>query len=176
MADSSGRTTANLFTHTQDSYRNAKKVFEESLQKFNQCIDDANKLTNQGSAAAFLDILRRLDTNRVVHALDPVLQDMSNIVHCKFSQPFFQKSANQAKDEIMEKVLEWLSPSDMSKMHQDIKGKRTDNTGTWFLDSEEFTRWANGEGSTLLFCPGKGSYLFIVLISFTAGAGKSVLT
>jgi hypothetical protein len=64
------------------------------------------------------------------------------------------------KDARIETALEWLSPGDISNADYDIRQKATDETGAWFLTSTEFTQWAKGEGSTVLFCPGKGIRLF----------------
>jgi Cdc6-like AAA superfamily ATPase len=58
----------------------------------------------------------------------------------------------------LESTIQWLSPSDYSLQQMDLVSKRTKNTGTWFLESDEFRGWRNGPGQTLLCrgIPGTG--------------------
>ncbi|KAH6973714.1 hypothetical protein BKA56DRAFT_676379 [Ilyonectria sp. MPI-CAGE-AT-0026] len=60
-------------------------------------------------------------------------------------------------------VLEWLTPINYGPQQSDYLGKRQPGTGRWFLDSTEFTTWAETAQQTL-FCPG------------IPGAGKTILT
>ena len=59
-------------------------------------------------------------------------------------------------------VNDWLSPLDFSFKQQDTYNSHEDGTGSWFLKSDEFIKWRDGDGSTL-WCPG------------LPGAGKTVL-
>ncbi|KAH8911813.1 ankyrin [Coniochaeta sp. PMI_546] len=60
-------------------------------------------------------------------------------------------------------VLEWLSRADYGGKQSDSYHLRQPGTGSWLLDSPEFTKWKENRGETL-FCPGM------------PGAGKTVLT
>ena len=63
-------------------------------------------------------------------------------------------------------ILEWLSPLEPRLRHQDVRTRRLDSVGDWFLQKEKFINWRDGEdGSTMstLFCSG------------APGAGKTYL-
>ena len=56
-------------------------------------------------------------------------------------------------------ILAWLSPLDPRLRHQDIRDRRVENVGEWFLQTEEFKSWyAGSEGGKsdmgVLFCYG----------------------
>jgi hypothetical protein len=53
------------------------------------------------------------------------------------------------------KILNWLSGSSYDKRHMELRKSRVANSGTWFLNSEEFKRWAYGTGPGCLLCIGK---------------------
>jgi len=38
-------------------------------------------------------------------------------------------------------LLKWLSPLEPELRHQDIRERRVDNVGEWFLQTEEFRSW-----------------------------------
>ena len=64
-------------------------------------------------------------------------------------------------------ILEWLSPLEPRLRHQDVRTRRLDGLGDWFLQIEDFVNWCDGEdGSSMatLFCSG------------APGAGKTYLT
>ncbi|KAJ7154132.1 hypothetical protein C8R46DRAFT_837734, partial [Mycena filopes] len=60
------------------------------------------------------------------------------------------------------KIIEWLSPINFFKQHQDISITCQEGTGTWFLKHPQFRKWKEGLGKTL-WCHG------------IPGAGKTVL-
>jgi hypothetical protein len=60
-------------------------------------------------------------------------------------------------------VLEWFSETDYGGKQSDSYDLRHPGTGSWLLDSTEFTQWKGNRGETL-FCPGM------------PGAGKTILT
>ena len=54
-------------------------------------------------------------------------------------------------------IREWLSPLKPHQRHQDVRAKRLDGVGDWFLDTSEFQKWSKaGDGSLerVLFCSG----------------------
>ena len=64
-------------------------------------------------------------------------------------------------------ILKWLSPLEPRLRHQDVRTRRLDGLGDWFLRGDEFINWRDGEDrSTMstLFCSG------------APGAGKTYLT
>jgi len=64
------------------------------------------------------------------------------------------------------KILNWLSPLQPRTRHNDVRGRRQDGLGEWFLQSDEFLRWRDGKGESgkaTLFCSGN------------PGVGKSFL-
>ena len=55
------------------------------------------------------------------------------------------------------KLLNWLSPLQPRVRHNDARGRRQDGIGEWFLQTDEFLRWRDGEGEFgkgTLFCSG----------------------
>ena len=43
-------------------------------------------------------------------------------------------------------ILAWLSPLDPKLRHQDIRDRRVEDVGEWFLQTEEFRSWNAGGG------------------------------
>ncbi|KAL1906533.1 hypothetical protein Sste5344_007701 [Sporothrix stenoceras] len=60
-------------------------------------------------------------------------------------------------------ILNWLTPIDYATQQNDFLNRRQTGTGTWLLDSAEFTGWVESRVQTL-FCSG------------IPGAGKTILT
>ena len=55
------------------------------------------------------------------------------------------------------KVLNWLSPLQPHARHNYVRARRQDGLGEWFLQTDEFLRWRDGEGESgraTLFCSG----------------------
>ena len=55
------------------------------------------------------------------------------------------------------KLLNWLSPLQPRVRHNDVRGRREDGIGEWFLQTDEFRRWRDGKGEfdkATLFCSG----------------------
>jgi len=53
--------------------------------------------------------------------------------------------------------LNWLSPLQPRARHNDIRARRQDGLGEWFLKADEFVKWRDGKGEsgkTTLFCSG----------------------
>ncbi|KAK6514615.1 hypothetical protein TWF281_004813 [Arthrobotrys megalospora] len=65
-------------------------------------------------------------------------------------------------EETRRKILHWISPIDYTQRIDRVLSGSSKGVGKWFLDSEGFRRWLNGEEKTL-FCTG------------AAGAGKSTI-
>ena len=64
-------------------------------------------------------------------------------------------------------ILEWLSPLEPRLRHQDVRTRRLDGLGDWFLRKDEFINWRDGQDGSImstLFCSG------------APGAGKTYLT
>ena len=57
------------------------------------------------------------------------------------------------------KILEWLSVGPFDLRHEELRQVRAENSGRWFLESEEFTKWATGRGPSCLLCTGIRSTL-----------------
>ncbi|KAI9878652.1 MAG: hypothetical protein M1830_000323 [Pleopsidium flavum] len=71
----------------------------------------------------------------------------------------------QLKDEDAQKVLEWLSSSNMHQKQQDIYSRRQNNTGEWLLKEVTFVEWLTTDSShPTLWCPGN------------PGSGKTVMS
>jgi hypothetical protein len=70
----------------------------------------------------------------------------------------------------IEKILPWISPLEPQKRHYDIRQKRLEGTGGWFLQQSEFQQWIDGDSPKQN--SGTGS---ILTCSGIPGAGKSVI-
>jgi hypothetical protein len=63
---------------------------------------------------------------------------------------------------VLEKIIQWISPLENQKRHQDICLKRLANTGDWFIEPATFQKWRDSEGpeaKKILCCyaiPGAG--------------------
>jgi len=54
-------------------------------------------------------------------------------------------------------ILQWLSPLDPQKRHQDVRTKRLAGLGNWVLETSEFRRWRGEEDGCVdqvLWCYG----------------------
>jgi len=63
-------------------------------------------------------------------------------------------SYNTILDDKRAAILEWLSPLESQKRHQDLRTSRLGGVGDWVLQTEEFAKWRDGKGSRVLFCYG----------------------
>jgi hypothetical protein len=52
------------------------------------------------------------------------------------------------------KILDWLSPANFSSRQEGLRNMRVDNSGKWFLDTEQFKSWFEGNGANCLLCAG----------------------
>ncbi|KAK6516458.1 hypothetical protein TWF506_006364 [Arthrobotrys conoides] len=62
----------------------------------------------------------------------------------------------------LDKIKDWLLPPDFSTSQMIASDKRSENTGSWFVESEEFQQW-------------QGSPCSLLWVSGGAGRGKTVL-
>src|SRR5207237_7618718 len=54
-------------------------------------------------------------------------------------------------------IMQWLSPLDPRRRHQDVRIERLDGVGNWLLETREFREWRsrkNGADKAVLFCYG----------------------
>ena len=54
-------------------------------------------------------------------------------------------------------IMQWLSPLDPRRRHQDVRADRLDGVGNWLLQTKEFREWKSDEGGAdkaVLFCCG----------------------
>jgi len=59
-------------------------------------------------------------------------------------------------DENLE-IMEWLSPLDPRRRHQDVRTRRLDGVGSWLLETNEFQEWRGNEcgaDKAVFFCHG----------------------
>lgn len=57
-------------------------------------------------------------------------------------------------DPLRKKILDWLSPLSFKDKQADVFSKRRPGTGSWFLDTDKFQSWSQGEKGSTLLCPG----------------------
>ena len=54
-------------------------------------------------------------------------------------------------------IMQWLSPLDPRRRHQDVRADRVNGVGNWFLETNEFWEWRSNESGAdkaVLFCCG----------------------
>ena len=52
-------------------------------------------------------------------------------------------------------ILRWLSPLEPRTRHEDVRTRRQDGLGSWFLQTDDFIRWSEDKSSkATLFCSG----------------------
>jgi len=54
-------------------------------------------------------------------------------------------------------ILQWLSPLEPQKRHQDVRADRFGGVGNWVLETSEFRKWRDAEDGYIepvLFCCG----------------------
>ncbi|KAF8244829.1 ankyrin, partial [Wilcoxina mikolae CBS 423.85] len=73
----------------------------------------------------------------------------------------------KSKDQELEEFLQWLSPLEPMKRHQDIRAHRVHTTGGWLLETSQFRAWHDG---TL---QGSGH---VIACYGIPGAGKTFIT
>lgn len=76
------------------------------------------------------------------------------------------QSSNMIAEKERQKLLSWLSSLQPESRHEDVKAKRSEGTGAWFLGDSIFTTWSTFEGIQK----------YHALLSFgSPGAGKTTL-
>jgi hypothetical protein len=55
-------------------------------------------------------------------------------------------------DEKNEKILNWLSPSNVQDKQNDVFNLHHADTGQWLVRSQEFRQWLDGNSSVLWCC------------------------
>ena len=84
------------------------------------------------------------------------INDSSNILNTTNS---YNTNVQNYYGDDRSQLLNWLSPLEPSLRHRDIRERRVDDIGEWFIQSEEFRRWYGLSGedegeSAILFCCG----------------------
>ena len=51
------------------------------------------------------------------------------------------------------RILRWLSGNSNTR-YEELRNETVENSGQWFLNSKEFTAWANGIEPSSLWCVG----------------------
>ena len=51
-------------------------------------------------------------------------------------------------------MIDWLSPLNFRISQSDIFDRHVDGTGKWFIDSDEFVNWRDGDSARVLWCEG----------------------
>jgi hypothetical protein len=58
--------------------------------------------------------------------------------------------------QLEEEIPEWLSPGPMGGKYEEVRKKRIPNTGKWFLELDEYNKWAGAADElSFLICHGK---------------------
>ncbi|KAJ9241205.1 hypothetical protein DTO166G5_1367 [Paecilomyces variotii] len=116
------------------------------------------------AAAAYAKDLLRIIGPETVKKTDAATNNMKDVISTLgHVDEGVQKLRETINNTYRQKVLNWLSPIDHDSEQSDFFALRQENTGQWFLESDWFQNWLNGQSKTLL-CQG------------IPGAGKTVMT
>jgi hypothetical protein len=88
---------------------------------------------------------------------------MLNAFGLRFTRDRVVKLLRYQEDRLQSDVLNWLTPINYVPQHNALSSQRLEDSGKWFLDSEEFKNWVDTKGKTL-YCQG------------IPGAGKTIIT
>ncbi|KAI5814506.1 hypothetical protein BZA77DRAFT_345612 [Pyronema omphalodes] len=113
---------------------------------------------------AMIQISNRIET--VISLVSDLSRDSAEIK--KISEGVAMLCAND-NDQQLKEIVQWISPLDPLKRHEDLKSKRFKDTGLWFLQSSKFETWCRGTTLDQGFNPVLACYGI-------PGAGKSVMT
>jgi hypothetical protein len=73
-----------------------------------------------------------------------------------------KKLVDNSVSEKKKKILSWLSTEEINERHEELKSIRTENSGKWFLESDEFINWLDGKGPSCLFAVGIRIFSFYI--------------
>jgi len=70
-------------------------------------------------------------------------------------------------------ISEWLSDNTWYSYHQDMAQRRADNTGRWFVESDEFNTWITDKCGRLWVTGMREFYLFKIVPSLNVTTTRS---
>lgn len=145
-----------------------KWPFEE--KEYNETISELRSLTTWMQFSLSIGGYRLLSSSST-EVLETLRQQLRHFEEIKEHQIGLRRDLehqqNLSQDLKREKqdLLNWLSVLNVQAQHDKIHAARTQNTGSWFLQDEDFLRWRDDRaGSHLLWCHG------------LPGSGKTVLS
>ena len=65
-----------------------------------------------------------------------------------------KKLLDNSLSEKKRKILNWLSTGEFNERHEELRKTRAENSGKWFLESNEFISWLDGNRPSCLFAVG----------------------
>ena len=94
--------------------------------------------------------------------MDPSTHPEPNATGTGHFNSFYQINSHNTTTNITyvyerSKLLNWLSPLQPHVRHNDVRARRQDGLGEWFLQADEFLGWRDGKddfGKATLFCSG----------------------
>ena len=149
-----------------------QKILERLASKFSPPGTTRNKIGRvlrwpfaKDEIVGLLDSIERIKTHFMV-ALQAGHLNVS--IESKVSLAKLGKDVEAMRitqdDEAGQRMLDWLSSTNVAQKQQDIFDQHQEGTGSWFLESPKFVEWTGDDpSSSTLFCPGD------------PGAGKTVM-
>jgi hypothetical protein len=115
------------------------------FQKLAKLFDDEQRLI---TAIAFVTN-QRMD-KRIEEIEKAGNQTLEGMKRAEIGLDAIQK---HQRDQLRDKMLNWISSDNFSTQLSDFIGRREEGTGMWFLNTPQFKTWVQGSKQTL-FCPG----------------------
>ena len=141
-----------LTRHTSVHQAVQQPRFSSALRSFvntttTESAPSALEATKRRMLRSFTDNINSFNVSNVSNAN---VSNVSNVLNV---------SNHYTAAEDRSEILTWLSPLEPRIRHQDLRTRRADNIGEWFLQTDEFQGWCDGaqqEGAehTTLFCCG----------------------
>lgn len=65
-----------------------------------------------------------------------------------------KRLADSSLSEKKNKILNWLYSEEFDERQQELRKSRAENSGKWFLKTDEFINWLEGKETNCLFAVG----------------------
>jgi ankyrin repeat protein len=147
-SETSGRKSMNIVVSLTAAFKLLWKPFEVQFGGIKESI---------AKSVADIETEAELAEKELVH--DNRIKDDERWRRAEASQ---QLLTDFIDDQSWMKVVEWLSPANVTANHKAATGLRHRDSGTWFLESEPFQKWLNEDNSFLW-------------LHASPGAGKTIL-
>ncbi len=149
-----------------ETFRTLNQTENGPLSQFKQCLEYLHKKLNSKGAT-----LKWPFNKQSVQEILATIERQKSLINVALTNDSLRLSA-AIRDELQgvvkgveglrisqdrdrrKNALSQLTSVDFEANHADIRSRRVDGTGGWFLESAQFSFWRRHECSSILWCPG----------------------